>query len=400
MYSAIVSATNHPDPYHPYMGLFNFRSIKAIGENGVDLNVVSPRPIAPPLGPYSEFRNIPAEYTYNSHVVHYPRFAYLIPQKIFRYTLSARSISQRLPRFLERNFNEPDIAHAGHIHYDGYALLPYCRKHGIPFTVMGRGKILNNYDSLSRIAQSKIDTVLDECSHIFCVSDSLAEIASEITDHSKVSTLANGANPDWYPTDRRDDIRNELEIDKYKTVVLFCGGFTKRKGIHEIIEALNDIKNKNVQLVFVGHYGNLRDQLLEALKNSHHDSYNVLWNVPPLALRRWYTAADILILPSHAEGRPNVVYEAMASKTAVIGTDVSGIPEQVNDDKTGILIPPKNVQALSHALNHLIENEDKRERMGDNGLKRLHQKGWTWTDHAHQMMEIHSSIIQRYQHDL
>ncbi|WP_276272990.1 glycosyltransferase family 4 protein [Haloarcula litorea] len=394
MYHAVISAANHPDPFNPYLGVFNYRSIKSLSETGVRTDVISPRPTAPPVGPYSEFGNIPAKYSYDTHEVHYPRFAYLLPQKLFKYTLSSWSISRMVPKFTEREFSTPDICHAGHIHYDGYALLPYCRDHNIPLTVMGRGKILNNYHTLSEISKRKVRETLDYADRILCVSESLAKIAEDILDEPKAVVLPNGANPSRYPTERKAQIRRELGVKPETTLILFCGGYTERKGIHEIRAGLDQIRHEDVQFVFVGHYGDLRTRLIEALETSSHEGYQVLWKVPPLALRRWFTAADIFILPSRAEGRPNTVYESMASETAVIASDVSGIPEQVVDGETGTLIPPEDPNALATAINNLINNREMQKRMGVNARERLVSEGWTWEAHAERLSSIHRSILE------
>jgi glycosyltransferase involved in cell wall biosynthesis len=393
MYKLIVSAVNHPDPYNPYIGLFNRRSIRSIASNGVRTDVVSLRPIAPPFGPYSEFSEIPARYSYETYEVHYPRFPYLLPQKIFKFTLSSVAATRLLPEYIERHFQTPDVCHAGHIHYDGTALRPYCKKNDIPLTVMGRGKLLNEFDELSYVGRRTVTRTLEYADRILCVSESLAEIADSIVSEPKTEVLANGADPSRYPTDCKRELREELGIAHDTTVILFCGGYTKRKGIHEIIEALDGVHHENVQLVFVGHYGDLRERLIRGLEESPHESYRVLWEVPPLALRRWFTVADVFMLPSHAEGRPNTVYEAMASETPVVGTAVSGIPEQVEDGKTGLLIPPRDAGALTSALNRLIEDEALRKEMGQNGLARLLKKGWTWKAHGKRLTEIHRSII-------
>lgn len=393
MYRALISAMNHPDPLNPYMGLFNYRSFRALSGTGVHTDTVSARPIAPPFGPYSEYRTIPDTYRYRDYKVDYPRFAYLIPQRLFRYNLSSRSFRRMLPTFVEERFERPDVCHAGHIHYDGYGLVPYCREHDLPLTVMGRGKLLNNYYDLPRSGRVKIRETLEYADRILCVSGSLAEIAEDIVDEPKATVLPNGADPDRYPTDQRAAIRRELGIDPDSRLILFCGGFTKRKGIYEIAEALPDVDRDDVLFVFVGHYGDLRDELLTALEGSGHNSYEVRWEVPPMALRRWFAIADIFMLPSHAEGRPNTVYEAMASETAVVASAVSGIPEQVVDGETGILIPPRDPDRLSAALNELLRDPDRRREMGESGRRRLVDNDWTWAAHGERLADIHRELI-------
>jgi len=393
MYRVIASAANHPDPINPYLGLYNLRSFDAMAAAGIDVRTVSPRPYAPPIGPYSEYGEVPSTYHYRNYTVHYPRFAYLLPQRLFRYTVSSLAISRKLPSFCARTFEVPDICHAGHIHYDGYGLLPYCREHDVPLTVMGRGTLLNTYEETSDRGRAKIRETLEFADHVFCVSEALAERAGSLTDSAKVSVLANGADPSRYPTDHEDDIRAELNIDPETVVILFCGAYVEGKGIDEMIEALEDVPPDDVMFVFVGHLGPLRGRLIRALNRSHHESYRVLWKVSPVALRRWYAVSDLYMLPSRSEGRPNTIYEAMASETAVVASAVGGIPEQVERGETGILIPPKRPSKLAEALNALIADDERRDEMGKNGRQRLEAEGWAWDAHAERLIEVHQSLL-------
>jgi glycosyltransferase involved in cell wall biosynthesis len=264
-------------------------------------------------------------------------------------------------------------------------------------TVMGRGYLLNNYDSLPRSAKDKIDETLDYCHQVCCVSDALGEIASNLTDPEKVTTLANGTDPDRYPTDNADSIRHELDIPQENTVVLFVGSFTERKGIKEITEVLPALGVQDVTFVFVGHHGDIRWQLERAMNRSPVDTQS-FWQLSPLALRRLYAVADLLVLPSYAEGRPNVVYEAMASETAVLATDIGGIREQVIEEETGILIRPRDADALREQLTAIAPDHNTLEEMGKAGLNLLQENGWTWERHAHRLYDIHRRIIETDDH--
>jgi len=263
---------------------------------------------------------------------------------------------------------------------------------------MARGAVLNEYDETQRIGRKKIRRTVRYASGIISVSDDQARIArSLVNDESKVHVVANGANPSDFPTNYRQEIRTELGISPETRVVLFCGGFIPRKGIPDLIELLPELNfDEDVHFVFIGHNGELRWELLEALKNSQISRYTVLWKVPPLALRRWFTAADILLLPSYAEGRPNVVYEAMASETAVLSTDIGGISEQVVDGETGILFEPVNLDELQTYLYKMVRQPELTERMGQKGHKRLHDMGWTWDNHAREINRIHQDIVDNY----
>jgi glycosyltransferase involved in cell wall biosynthesis len=78
----------------------------------------------------------------------------------------------------------------------------------------------------------------------------------------------------------------------------------------------------------------------------------------------WLTAADVVLVPSHAEPLGNATLEAMAYARPVIGTLVGGIPEMVVDGETGLLVSPRNPVALAGAIERLLEDEELRGRLG------------------------------------
>ena len=78
-------------------------------------------------------------------------------------------------------------------------------------------------------------------------------------------------------------------------------------------------------------------------------------------------ASDILCHPSLAEGLPNAIVEAMASGAPVIASDVGGIAEAVEHERTGLLIPPHDVPSIAAALGRLLESPALRERLATNG---------------------------------
>jgi len=80
---------------------------------------------------------------------------------------------------------------------------------------------------------------------------------------------------------------------------------------------------------------------------------------------------DVLALPSWTEGLPLVVLEAMASARAVVATPVGGTPELVQDGETGLLVPPRDPEALAAALRRLLADADLRRRLGEAGERRV-----------------------------
>jgi glycosyltransferase involved in cell wall biosynthesis len=391
-YSVLASAVNHPDALNPYRALFNHRMLASLDDEGVALDVVSPRPFAPPAGPYSEYGNIPQTEEWDTYTVHHPRFFYLLPKRCF-YGLTGDSFQKRVRRYIEREFAVPEVIHACHIYLDGYGLLEYANDHDLPLFVVAHGAILNSFEERSQGIRERVSATLEGAAGVLCVSDALAEKANAIVPDSKVHTVPIGANPDRYPVDRRGELRRELGFSEDQTVALFIGQLTERKGIPELTEVLPDLDAENTDFVFIGHGGDMEWEIRQALWRSGFSDVHLYTGITSLALRRWLALADLLVLPSRAEGRPTVIYEAMASETAVLASRAGGIPEQVVDGETGVLLPPNEPAALRAHLQELTANPRRLREMGRSGRTRLVDQGWTWDRYARRVRRLHMGAL-------
>ena len=97
-------------------------------------------------------------------------------------------------------------------------------------------------------------------------------------------------------------------------------------------------------------------------------------------VRHWLSApevaallasADVFVLPSRSEGQPMAVLEAMARGVCVVASDVGGIPELVEDGRSGVLVPPDDVDSLVKALRKVLDDRDLRERLGGEARQRV-----------------------------
>ncbi|OVE85143.1 glycosyltransferase family 4 protein [Natronolimnobius baerhuensis] len=394
MYTVLATATHHPEEINPYSGLWNARSFEAFCKRDVGFNVVSPRPFAPPVGPYSDYRQIPRVESFDGYDVHRPRFFYGIPKRLF-YGTAGNSFAKRVPTYAEQTFGVPDVIHACHIYIDGYGFLEYSRDHDIPLFVVAHGSILNEYDEFTSGVQAKIRETISHAEQVLCVSNALEERATEIVPDAETTLFPIGADPENFPTDRATELRRENNIPTDEPFVLFCGLFIERKGLEEIMAVLPTLEDETAQVAFVGHQGELREELEEAVADAGlEDRVEIHQGLSTDALREYFAMADLLLLPSHAEGRPTVIYEAMAAETAVLSTTVGGIPEQVVDGETGVLIPPGDVDALRESLERLLADRQRVLELGENGHQRLHAEGWTWEAHAERMETLHRAALE------
>jgi glycosyltransferase involved in cell wall biosynthesis len=154
--------------------------------------------------------------------------------------------------------------------------------------------------------------------------------------------------------------------------LLFLGDVIEQKGVPELLEALGrpELRALDWRLTIAGK-GDAQKFIAAARRLALGGRIEFRGWIPPDEARRSLTEADILVLPSHFEGLPMVVIEAMAHGKAVIATAVGAIPDAVGDGESGLLVPVGDVTGLAGALRRLIADEALRYRLGREGRARF-----------------------------
>jgi rhamnosyl/mannosyltransferase len=158
-------------------------------------------------------------------------------------------------------------------------------------------------------------------------------------------------------------------------LLLFVGRLVPYKGLRILLQTFHQIlkQNPTVHLAIVG-TGPLQSPLQEISQQlGISDSVHFLGILPRRRLRDAYSACDIFVLPSksRSEAFGIVQLEAMAQQKPVVATNVGGVPYVVQNEITGLIVPPRDKQALGKALRRLIDNQPLRERLGRAGRKRV-----------------------------
>ena len=144
-------------------------------------------------------------------------------------------------------------------------------------------------------------------------------------------------------------------------LVLFNGRFVERKGIHELMKAIAIVVNEVPTVRFVlagGHRSCSGAQmeswlLTERLRPYRAQIHFTGW-LTPLELAEWYRDANILVVPSWYEPFGMVILEGMLHGLAIAGSAVGGPTEILDHGRTGVLFPPRDVEALAHAILPLV----------------------------------------------
>ena len=179
-------------------------------------------------------------------------------------------------------------------------------------------------------------------------------------------------NPDISP----NRIRNELGLSNDIPVIGLIGNINPIKGHRYFLEAASIIRDTypDAKFLIVGAKLKNRESYFESLLgycNKLNLNENIIFTGGRQDIPEVMAALDILVLSSLTEACPMVVLEAMATGKPVVATRVGGIPEELVDGKTGILVPPENPQAIADAVLSLLADKEKMQQMGRAGRTRV-----------------------------
>jgi alpha-maltose-1-phosphate synthase len=224
-------------------------------------------------------------------------------------------------------------------------------------------------------------------------------------DPDRVHVVRNGIDTEvWHPVHpvTGDSVLAELGVDPTRPIVAFVGRITRQKGVSHLVAAAHHFAPE-VQLVLCAGAPDTPEMAAEvtsAVQELSEARSGVFWvreMLPTNNITEILSAATTFICPSVYEPLGIVNLEAMACATAVVASDVGGIPEVVVADHTGLLVhyDPKDTASfereLAYAVNSLVADPDKARRFGAAGRQRCIDE-FSWAHIAEQTVEIYRSV--------
>jgi glycosyltransferase involved in cell wall biosynthesis len=173
--------------------------------------------------------------------------------------------------------------------------------------------------------------------------------------------------------------RAPLGVADDESIVLWVGRLDPVKGLDELIEATAALRDKHhVRLLLAG-TGAYEQHVRSVIRCLDAGSFVHLLgrrdDIPQLL-----ATADVFALPSHTEGLPNALMEAMAAGRAVVATDIPGCRDLIAHEQTGLLVPPRDPQALAEAMGRLLADADARRTLGHTAQMWIaHHRSWSTT---------------------
>jgi glycosyltransferase involved in cell wall biosynthesis len=309
----VVLTSSYPRDEHDFAGRFVADAVTELRRRGLEVEVVHPRLAHDGGGLVSGLRRRPW------------RAPILFLSLVWRLRRAARGA---------------DLVHA---HWLASAAV--ARFAGKPFvvTLHGTGSAGSLSDlGLAERAPRLVRFLLRPARAVICVSEPLTETMRAIgVEHARF--IPNGVALPAGPA-----------VEDERPFVLYAGRLAEEKGIPELVEA-----TRGLPLVVAGD-GPLRELVPDALGFVPHEE-----------LEHLYDRAAVVVLPSHREGLPLCVLEAMAHGRPVVATPVGGIPQLVEDGRTGFLVPAGDPVALRDALLRLLADGELRSRLGSAARERV-----------------------------
>lgn len=209
--------------------------------------------------------------------------------------------------------------------------------------------------------------VLRRCVRVVVIGSHWREVVVKELglDPNRVVLIHNGA-PASAPRERRSP--------RKVGALLMLGELGDRKGTPTLIAALAMPELRQIAWTATFAGNGPVDQFRATVRSLElSDHIEVLGWQSRGEVSRLLTHADILVLPSYAEGLPMAILEAMAAGVAIISTPVGAIPDAIVHNETGLLVPPGNAAALANAIRRLLEDPPLRERLAAGALIRFEQ---------------------------
>jgi phosphatidyl-myo-inositol dimannoside synthase len=184
---------------------------------------------------------------------------------------------------------------------------------------------------------------------------------------ARTRTVPYGVDVERFAPQRADrTLRLRWDIPPGATMVLAVGRLVEKKGFTHLVDAARRVEGLHV---VVAGEGDLRGAL-EAQARETGGRVRFVGGLDRDLVARALAAADIVVIPSvvdvagNVDGLPNTVLEALASGRPVIASRVAGIPDVIEDGRSGLLVPAGDVEALAAALRRLSDEPETRERLG------------------------------------
>ncbi len=249
-----------------------------------------------------------------------------------------------------------------------------------------REHLYNRMDRLSLPTAKRVITVCEAFAR---------ELVGAGVSRERINVQHNSIRPERKASaEEARAIKTQFGIKEGDPVVLAIGRLSSEKAHIDLLNAFRHLQSNNselkAKLIIVGD-GPERERL-EAAARSLSISGSVHFAGQISDVKPYYAAADLLVLPSHSEGSPYVLLEAMAAGLAIVATTVGGVPEMVEDDVSALLVPPRDPEKMAAAIARVLKDAELARRLTANASALIATR-YSPETYVRSLVEIYRQII-------
>jgi len=337
-----------PNAAEPLSAPFNRQQFAALAKR-CDLEVMATIPWFPGAGLVARWSSagklaaVPRHESIEGIAVSHPRTLF-VPRLAHGAwgPLYAASIAPAVRRYR----GKVDVVLGSWAYPDGFAAILAARLLGLPCVVKLHGSDINVMAKLPG-PRRWLMWALPQAARVVAVSRALAdEVATLGVPRDRIAVVMNGVDAELFRPRDRAAARAELKLPA-GPLALYVGNLKEEKGVLDLARAWDRVARvlPDATLALVGG-GPLRTALEGALP----PRATLLGPQPLAAIPTWLAACDVLVLPSHVEGTPNAVLEALACGRRVVASAVGGIPDVITSPTLGTLVPARSPELFAAAV--------------------------------------------------
>lgn len=264
------------------------------------------------------------------------------------------------------------------------------------FLTLQEGENLNKQNFLKRALRSVIIRSADV---ITVISNYLKNYATKINNNAKIFVIPNGVDLTKFNVEKKKNIvmaRKNIGIERDVKVIVTVSRLVPKNGIGDLIEALAILekqkKNNELRLLIIGQ-GPLENVLKSKVKKfGLSESVIITGGIPNDKIPSYLAIADIFVRPSYSEGLGNAFLEAMAMGIPIIGTQVGGIPDFLEDGETGLFCKISDPNDLADKINQILENQELAQHLVTKGLA-LIKKKYDWGNISQEFLKVYEQRV-------
>jgi glycosyltransferase involved in cell wall biosynthesis len=288
---------------------------------------------------------------------------------------------------LNRMEENPDIIHS----YGFYDIFPWLLKKDVAKIFHLHGIVWKEkkyYNTLGKffawLYEKRLPIYYPRFNKVIAISSYvIEELSRKGFDTSKAVLIENPVGDEFFEVKKNEE-----------RIILYPAVLNPRKNQLGFLKALAIVKNEigDFKVVFTGSGDKAYVEKLKDFVKKENLNVGFAGRVPYGKMPELYSKASIVALCSFQETTPMAIAEAMASGTAVLASNIGGVPHMIDNSRSGVIVDPNNPRDIAENLLMLIEDEKLRKKLGENA-RRDAEKRWRSDVIARKLLELYFDVL-------